>query len=109
MLSSIFSAVADLEVALTGTAEPVMISISPEQFIDFGPCPVGDHMNRPCTLHNNSTVLPVLFHFRRIAHFIPYPQHGTIQPGGKLDLVLSYKPSQIGKPLFNLKTLVAPC
>ena len=74
-----------------------MMSIAPEISIDFGPCPVGDHMNRPCTLKNSSTVLPIIFHFRRIAHFIPYPQHGTIQPGDSMDIVLSYKPAQMGK------------
>ena len=93
----VVAALSDLEVAVTGTAEPVMMSIAPEISIDFGPCPVGDHMNRPCTLKNSSTVLPIIFHFRRIAHFIPYPQHGTIQPGDSMDIVLSYKPAQMGE------------
>lgn len=35
-----------LEVALTGTALPVLVSVKPQLKYDFGECPTGEHVGR---------------------------------------------------------------
>ena len=53
------------EVALTGTALPVLLNISPAAKFDFGECPVNEHADILCTIKNESNILPALFEFRR--------------------------------------------
>lgn len=85
-----------VEVAMTGTALPVLIDISPATKYDFGEVPVGEHADILCTLKNNSDVLPATFQFRRIAHFIAHPQNGKIPPLCTQDVIFSFAPNQVG-------------
>ena len=85
-----------LEVALTGTALPVLISISPQTKYQFGDCPVGEHTDMLCTVHNNCNTLPVSYQFRRIAHFLAKPANGKIRPRESQEILLSFSPNQIG-------------
>lgn len=86
-----------VEVALTGTALPVLLDISPASKYDFGEVPVGEHADILCTLKNSSDVLPITYQFRRIAHFIAHPPNGKIQPLGTQDVIFSFAPNQVGK------------
>ncbi|KAH9504693.1 Cilia- and flagella-associated protein 47 [Bulinus truncatus] len=85
-----------LEVALTATALPVLMSISPAAKFDFGECPVGEHADVLCTVRNESKLLPALFEFRRIAHFTAHPPNGKIFPGQTQDVIISFTPKQVG-------------
>ncbi|CAG5120336.1 unnamed protein product, partial [Candidula unifasciata] len=85
-----------VEVALTGTALPVLMNIAPSTKLDFGECPVGQHADILCTVKNESNILPILFEFRRIAHFNAYPSCGKILPGQTQDVIFSFAPKQIG-------------
>ncbi|XP_052808119.1 cilia- and flagella-associated protein 47-like isoform X2 [Mya arenaria] len=85
-----------IEVAMTGTALPVLLDISPATKYDFGEVPVGEHADILCTLKNSSDVLPTTFQFRRIAHFIAHPPNGKIQPLGTQDVIFSFAPNQAG-------------
>ncbi|KAL4233464.1 hypothetical protein ACF0H5_008145 [Mactra antiquata] len=85
-----------VEVALTGTALPVLLDISPASKYDFGEVPVGEHADILCTLKNSSDVLPVTYQFRRIAHFIAHPPNGKIQPLCTQDVIFSFAPNQAG-------------
>ncbi|XP_052240686.1 cilia- and flagella-associated protein 47-like isoform X3 [Dreissena polymorpha] len=85
-----------IEVALTGTALPVLLDISPATKYDFGEVPVGEHADILCTLKNSSDVLPVTYQFRRIAHFIAHPPNGKIQPLATQDVIFSFAPNQAG-------------
>ncbi|KAK3775916.1 hypothetical protein RRG08_017206 [Elysia crispata] len=84
------------EVALTGTALPVLLNISPSAKFDFGECPVGEHADILCTIRNESNILPALFEFRRIAHFTAHPPNGKILPGQTQDVIFSFAPKQAG-------------
>ncbi|KAL8606797.1 hypothetical protein ACOMHN_049626 [Nucella lapillus] len=84
------------EMALTGTALPVLLDISPSNSLDFDECPVGGHVDDLCTIRNESNILPVLFQFRRIAHFSVQPPNGKIPPGQTQDVIFSFAPKQVG-------------
>ncbi|XP_035825915.1 cilia- and flagella-associated protein 47 [Aplysia californica] len=84
------------EVALTGTALPILLNISPAAKFDFGECPVGEHADILCTIKNESNILPALFEFRRIAHFTAHPPNGKILPGQTQDVIFSFAPKQAG-------------
>ncbi|BFZ09423.1 hypothetical protein BsWGS_12463 [Bradybaena similaris] len=84
------------EVALTGTALPVLLNIAPTAKLDFGECPVGEHADILCTVKNESNILPTQFEFRRTAHFTAYPSAGKILPGQTQDVIFSFAPKQIG-------------
>ncbi len=86
-----------LEVALTGTALPVLVAIGPQQKYDFGECPVNEHVDALCTIRNECNTLPITYQFRRIAHFIAKPPHGKIQQSQTQDVVFSFAPNQVGK------------
>ncbi|ESO84821.1 hypothetical protein LOTGIDRAFT_168309 [Lottia gigantea] len=66
------------EIALTGTALPVLLDISPAPVFDFGECLVGEHADVLFTLKNDSNILPVLYQFKKIAHFSAQPPNARI-------------------------------
>lgn len=88
------------EVALTGTALPVLLNIAPTAKLDFGECPVGEHADILCTVKNESNILLTQFEFRRTAHFTAYPSSGKILPGQTQDVIFSFAPKQIGRFFF---------
>ncbi|XP_071134806.1 cilia- and flagella-associated protein 47-like isoform X3 [Mytilus edulis] len=85
-----------VEIALAGTALPVLVDIEPSMKFDFGECPVGEHADVLCTIHNSSNELPVIFQFRKIAHFTTHPASGKIEAGQSQDVIFSFGPKQIG-------------
>ena len=82
---------------MAGTALPVLVDIEPSMKFDFGECPVGEHADVLCTIHNNSDELPAIYQFRKIAHFTTHPGSGKIEPGKSQDIIFSFTPRQIGK------------
>ena len=74
----------------------MLLDISPTNKFDFGECPVGEHADVLCTIRNESTILPALFQFRRIAHFSVKPPNGKILPGQTQDVIFSFAPKQVG-------------
>ncbi|KAL5010428.1 hypothetical protein ScPMuIL_012733 [Solemya velum] len=85
-----------VEIALTGTALPVLLTLSPAYKFDFGECPVGEHADILCTIKNESTALPATFQFRRVAHFTAHPPNGKIPPSHTQDVIFSFAPKQVG-------------
>ncbi|XP_072178621.1 cilia- and flagella-associated protein 47-like [Diadema setosum] len=88
--------VTTLEVALTGTALPVLLSLSPQTNLDFGECPVGEQIDTLCSLQNDSTVLPADFVFQPVAQFATRPAFGHLNPGEAMDIIFCFKPNQYG-------------
>ena len=86
-----------LEIALTGAALPVLMSVSPGAEYDFGACWVGERLHATCTLRNDCGVLPLTFSFRRIAHFTAQPASGRIRPGESQRVEVTFAPNQIGE------------
>lgn len=81
---------------MTGTALPVLLNIYPTAKLDFGECPINEHADILCTVKNESKILPVLFEFKRVAHFTSHPPNGKISPGQTQDVIFSFAPKQAG-------------
>ncbi|XP_065057284.1 cilia and flagella-associated protein 47-like isoform X2 [Rhopilema esculentum] len=96
-----------VEVALTGTALPVSLSILPSPTIEFDNCPVGSSLDCKVTIRNDSPDLPVAFAVPKSAHFVPFPQADCLDPNGFMELLISFRPNQIGnfKPKMNIVVL----
>ena len=86
-----------LEVALTGTALPVLLTLSPQSKFDFGECPVGEHVDALCTLRNESPAMSICYQFQRVAHFTSKPSGGKVPAGQSQDVIFSFAPNQVGK------------
>ena len=80
-----------LEIAMTGSALPVLLNISPQSHFDFGDCPVGEHVDALCSLRNDSSLLPATYTFQRVAQFSIHPSSGKLRPGESQDLIFSFK------------------
>lgn len=68
-----------VELALTGSGLPVMLTFSPGPAINFMECCVGEHTDIICTLKNECDILPVSFAFRKIAHYNICPEKGKVK------------------------------
>eukprot|EP00118_Oscarella_pearsei_P005218 m.23689 g.23689 ORF g.23689 m.23689 type:complete len:3175 (+) comp28516_c0_seq2:43-9567(+) len=86
-----------VEVALTGTALPVCLSIEPKQKYDFGDCSTSETVDILCKLKNDSSLLPATFSVVRPAHFKCRPDVGRLEPGQMSDLLLTFCPGQLGR------------
>ncbi|XP_064167628.1 cilia- and flagella-associated protein 47-like [Anguilla rostrata] len=89
------------ELAVTGSALPLSLSVSPSYSYDFQQCMMGERVDFLCVLHNRSALLPVAFRFRKTANFATDPSSGHISPGQCQDVVLSFVPHQMG--VFRVK------
>ncbi|NXL84048.1 CFA47 protein, partial [Alectura lathami] len=92
------------ELALAGSALPVMLSFNPGPVIEFMDCFLGAQTQVLCTLKNESESLPVKFSFRKTAHFNISPEKGKIKSNSTKDLIFSFSPHQIGT--FEVKQIV---
>ena len=88
-----------VEVAVTGIALPVQVSISQQTF-DFGECATGDDVSILATIQNESPLLSAAFSVPHVAHFKAKPSQGVLSPGQKADILFTFCPSQMG----HLKT-----
>lgn len=96
-----------VEVAVLGTALPVLLSISPSPVFKFGECSVGEQVDALCTVNNESASLPLIFSLHSTAHFHSSPSQAHINPGKSLDVLLTFRPNQMGsfKPVVPLEVL----
>ena len=92
--------------ALTGTALPVLLSILPSPTINFDNCPVGSCLDCKVVVRNDSTELPVEFVMSKCAHFVSFPHSGKLEANGFIDLVISFRPNQVGHFVPKLNLLV---
>lgn len=96
-----------VEVAVVGTALPVLLSISPSPVFKFGDCTVGEQIDALCTVNNESASLPLTFSLHSTAHFHFSPSQDHINPGQSVDVLLTFRPNQMGifKPVVSLDVL----
>lgn len=78
-LSNIVNHPHHVELALTGSGLPVMLTFNPGPVIEFMDCFLGEQTQVLCTLRNESESLPVTFSFHKTAHFNIFPQKGKIK------------------------------
>ena len=93
-----------IELALTGTALPVVMSILPSPFIQFNECSVGGIDESVIQLRNDSADLPICYAVRKVAHFHAFPVCGYIEVNQIKDLLITFQPKQIGE--FNCHLLL---
>lgn len=70
-----------MELALTGSGLPVLLQFDPGRILNFAPCFMGGHSEIHCVMQNRSKSLPLMYHFKKIAHFKIDPQKGKIDEG----------------------------
>jgi hypothetical protein len=69
-----------IEIALTGTALPVLVSILPSATVYFeSNCVVGDSQTKHLQIRNDSHSLPLCYTTDKIAHFHASPAYGYIE------------------------------
>ncbi|KFQ02102.1 Uncharacterized protein CXorf22, partial [Haliaeetus albicilla] len=93
-----------MELALTGSGLPVMLTFNPGPVIKFMDCFLGEQTQVLCTLRNESESLPVTFSFCKTAHFNIFPEKGKIKKRSAKDVIFSFSPHQIGT--FKVKQVV---
>ncbi|KAJ7401078.1 cilia and flagella associated protein 47 [Pitangus sulphuratus] len=93
-----------VDLALTGSGLPVMVTFNPGPEINFTDCYLGEQTEVLCTLKNESDSLPVIFSFRKAAHFNVSPEKGKIKKKSAKDVMISFSPRQIGT--FKMKQII---
>ncbi|KFV44411.1 Uncharacterized protein CXorf22, partial [Tyto alba] len=93
-----------MELALTGSGLPVLLTFNPGPVIKFMDCFSGEQTQVLCTLRNESESLPVTFSFRKTAHFNICPEKGKMKKKSAKDVIFSFSPHQIGT--FKMKQVV---
>ncbi|KGL74317.1 Uncharacterized protein CXorf22, partial [Tinamus guttatus] len=93
-----------MELALTGSGLPVMLTFNPGPVINFMDCFLDEQVEVLCELRNESESLPVTFSFRKTAHFHISPKKGKIEKQSTKEVIFSFSPNQIG--VFKKKQVV---
>ncbi|XP_062039112.1 cilia- and flagella-associated protein 47 [Lepus europaeus] len=94
-----------VELALTGTGFPVVLHFDPARVLNFKPCFMGERSDILCVMQNQSKLLPVKYHFEKVAHFKVDPERGKIDEGCIQNINCSFIPHQIG--IFKVKQPIA--
>uniref|UniRef100_A0ABM5FY67 Cilia- and flagella-associated protein 47 n=1 Tax=Pogona vitticeps TaxID=103695 RepID=A0ABM5FY67_9SAUR len=93
-----------VELGLTGSGLPVMLTFIPGPLVNFMECYMGEHTDILCTLKNECDILPVSYAFRKIAHYSICPQKGKIKASSSQDVVFSFVPRHVG--VFRMRQVV---
>ncbi|XP_052518697.1 cilia- and flagella-associated protein 47 [Budorcas taxicolor] len=93
-----------VELALTGSGLPVLLQFVPGRILNFAPCFMGGHSEIHCVMQNRSKSLPLMYHFKKIAHFKIDPQKGKIDEGCMQNVTCSFIPHQVG--VFKVKQFI---
>ncbi|XP_061485684.1 cilia- and flagella-associated protein 47-like [Rhineura floridana] len=93
-----------VELGLTGSGLPVMLTFIPGPVVNFMECFMGEHTDVLCTLSNECDILPVTFVFRKIAHYNICPEKGKVKANSTQDVIFSFIPRHMGT--FIVKQVV---
>ncbi|XP_020737338.2 cilia- and flagella-associated protein 47 [Odocoileus virginianus] len=93
-----------VELALTGSGLPVLLQFDPGRVLNFAPCFMGGHSEIHCVMQNRSKSLPLMYHFKKTAHFKIDPQKGKIDEGCMQNVTCSFIPHQVG--VFKVKQFI---
>ena len=85
-----------LQLGMVGRAVAPKIELSQRSF-DFATCAANDRRDILVTLRNANSELPVTFASNRVAHFSITPASGRLQPMQSMELIVSFRPNQLGK------------
>ncbi|XP_036083014.1 cilia- and flagella-associated protein 47 isoform X3 [Rousettus aegyptiacus] len=93
-----------LELALTGSGLPVILQFDTGRVLNFAPCLIGERSEITCVMQNPSKLLPVMYRFKKTAHFKVDPEKGKVDEGCMQNVVCSFIPHQVG--VFKVKQLI---
>lgn len=88
------------EIAITGTALPILLRIEPDQ-MDFGGCIIGQKKEIQAVICNDSDIKDIRFRFKKVANYTVSPACGRIPPMSSRNVLVSFLPHQMGT--FNYK------
>ncbi|XP_044297815.1 cilia- and flagella-associated protein 47 isoform X4 [Varanus komodoensis] len=94
----------EVELGLTGSGLPVMLTFNPGPVVNFQECFMGEHTDIICSLKNQCDILPVSYVFRKIAHYNISPEKGNIKAKCTQDVLFSFVPRHMGT--FAVKQVV---
>ncbi|XP_003218974.3 cilia- and flagella-associated protein 47 isoform X1 [Anolis carolinensis] len=93
-----------IELGLTGSGLPVMLTFIPGPVVNFMECYMGEHTDIVCMLKNECDALPISYVFHKIAHFNICPEKGNIKAKSNQDVIFSFVPHRVGT--FSVKQIV---
>ncbi|NXM79970.1 CFA47 protein, partial [Oenanthe oenanthe] len=93
-----------VDLALMGSGFPVLLTFKPGTVINFKDCYLGEKAQVVCTMKNESKFLPVMFRFRKTAHFSVSPGRGKLKKKSEKEVMISFSPHQIGT--FEMKQII---
>lgn len=94
-LSNIEHSKTKLEIAVAGTALPVILSMDPHS-IQYPTTYIGQKTERVIHIYNQSDHKTIDFRFPPIANFAVQPASGNLRPREKLKVTVTFIPHQIG-------------
>ncbi|UJR33894.1 hypothetical protein I4U23_021314 [Adineta vaga] len=94
-LSKIEHSKTKLEIAVAGTALPVILSLEPHQ-LQYPTTYIGQKYEQIIHIYNQSDYKPIDFRFPSIANFATYPASGRLKPREKLKITVAFIPHQMG-------------
>ncbi|VDN10652.1 unnamed protein product [Dibothriocephalus latus] len=72
--------------------------------LQYGVCVVGESRSQNLRFINGSSELPIKFILPKVAHFVPEPAAGVIEPGKSVRITINFLPKQQG--VFRIKQRV---
>jgi len=100
-LSNIEHSKTKLEIAVAGTALPVILSLD-SQSLQFPTTYIGQKNEKILYIYNQSDHKSIDFRFPSIANFALQPASGKLKPREKLKITVTFIPHQIGSLNFIL-------
>jgi len=94
-LSNIEHSKTKLEIAVAGTALPVILSLDPPT-LQFSTTYIGQKTEKIIYIYNQSDHKSIDFRFPSIANFAIQPASGKLKPREKLKIIVTFIPHQIG-------------
>ncbi len=98
-LSNIEHSKTKLEIAVAGTALPVILSLD-SQSLQFPTTYIGQKNEKILYIYNQSDHKSIDFRFPSIANFALQPASGKLKPREKLKITVTFIPHQIGSLNF---------
>lgn len=94
------------ELAITGTALPVLLKIEPN-VMEFEGCEIGQKKEMNAVVYNDSELKSIKFKFPKVANYVVHPATGRIPPRSCRNVVVSFVPHQMGtfKNILNCEVI----
>lgn len=89
-----------LEIAVAGTALPVVLSLEPHD-LQYSLTYIGQKTEKTVHIYNQSDHQSIEFRFPSIANFAVQPASGKLRPREKQKLIVTFIPHQIGSFVFS--------